>query len=87
MAIVVVHQEAESGSRPRHIKVIGPMQHDADVNQARLLPPGGASRVSATLVIRRSHHSRDIYHFLVFPARKGWEFLPFSHVLLCNARY
>ena len=43
MAIVVVHQEAESGSR--HIKVIGPMQHDADVNQARLLPPGGASRV------------------------------------------
>ena len=43
MAIVVVHREAESGSR--HIKVIGPMQHDADVNQARLLPPGGASRV------------------------------------------
>ena len=63
MAIVIVHQEAESGSR--HIKVIGPMQHDADVNQARLLPPGGASRVSANLVIRRSRHSRDIYHFLV----------------------
>ena len=29
MAIVIVHREAESGSR--HIKVIGPMQHDADV--------------------------------------------------------
>ena len=47
MAIVVVHREAESGSR--HIKVIGPMQHDADVNQARLLPPGGASRVCDVL--------------------------------------
>ena len=53
MAIVVVHQEAESGSR--HIsKVIGPMQHGADVNHARLLPPGGASRVDEYVTIIRN---------------------------------
>ena len=47
----VVHGNKGTNQVCREGEVIGPMQRDVYVNQARLLPPGGTSRVSKCNVV------------------------------------